>query len=364
MTLQRVLFLGADPTGGTFAIDRELAMISAELQACGRGLAFEIVSDLKVQPDTLQRLLNQHEPDLLHFSGHVTDGEELMFVDSVEQPRTVAVELFARIVGARQRRVRCVVLSACNGSLAAPALKNQVDTVVAMVGLVSVRAAQVFSRRFYEAIAGEYSVQAAFEQALLEVELVGYQQELHAVLIEREPGVAAQTVFAHGQPRNSHVAKPNPVDVDPTKAPTIFVSYAHEDSDWAKRIRTMMQPLQRTHAVEVWDDRRIQASKDWHAEIDRALSRARIAVLLVSPDFLASEFIEKYELPAILTARQQGRLDILWIYVAPCLVDKSALGSIQAAHSPREPLVTLTGAEQQQHLLQVALKASERLQAS
>lgn len=87
----------------------------------------------------------------------------------------MGAELLARILASRQKRVRCVVLNACNGSVAAPALRGCAETVVAMVGMVTVRAAQVFSRRFYEAVAGEYDVRAAFEQGLLDVELLGYR---------------------------------------------------------------------------------------------------------------------------------------------------------------------------------------------
>lgn len=86
-------------------------------------------------------------------------------------------------------------------------------------------------------------------------------------------------------------------------------------------------------------------------------------MLLVSPDFLASEFIHEKELPVVLEARQRGELDILWCYVAPCLIDQTELAEIQAAHTPMAPLVSMSEGEQDDAFLQVAARASKTLRA-
>src|SRR5438067_632555 len=76
----------------------------------------------------------------------------------------------------------------------------------------------------------------------------------------------------------------------------VFISYSHEDKEWLDRVQVHLKPLERDHAISVWSDKQIQAGSRWRQEIERALQKTRIAVLLISADFLASDFIANDEL--------------------------------------------------------------------
>lgn len=81
---------------------------------------------------------------------------------------------------------------------------------------------------------------------------------------------------------------------------TAFISYSHKDNRWLSRLLVHLQPLERTGLIDLWADTRIKAGEDWIKQIDPALAKARVAVLLVSADFLASDFIVSKELPTLL----------------------------------------------------------------
>ena len=68
----------------------------------------------------------------------------------------------------------------------------------------------------------------------------------------------------------------------------IFISYSHDDRDWLDRLRTHLAPYVRGEGLDLWDDTKTAPGTDWAIEIDNAIGRARVAVLLVSPECLAS----------------------------------------------------------------------------
>ena len=76
---------------------------------------------------------------------------------------------------------------------------------------------------------------------------------------------------------------------------TVFVSYAHKDRKWADELMTFLAPWIRDKRVDLWDDSRIQLGDNWRTEIQKAIEEATVAVLLVTKDFLASDFITKHE---------------------------------------------------------------------
>lgn len=135
-----------------------------------------------------------------------------------------------------------------------------------------------------------------------------------------------------------------PVRSDRTK---IFISYSHNDVADLQRLQVHLKPLEREGLVERWDDTRIRTGQRWKDEIEKALASAKVAVLLVSADFLASDFINEVELPSLLTAAQEEGLVIMPVILSPCRFKQSSLSQFQAVNPTDKPLNSLSRSEQE-----------------
>lgn len=139
----------------------------------------------------------------------------------------------------------------------------------------------------------------------------------------------------------------------------VFICYSRRDKRWLTRIQKMLKPLFRKDTISVWADTEIQAGTNWKTEIEKALASTRVAVLLVSTDFLASDFIIEEELPPLLHAANEEGVTILWVYLSPCPYEETPIGEYQAAHEVTQSLLELPYPKQQRALLEISRKIKE-----
>lgn len=124
----------------------------------------------------------------------------------------------------------------------------------------------------------------------------------------------------------------------------IFVSYSRDDQRWLDEFKTYVAPLARKQKLDLWDDTRIAAGTEWKVAIEEAIKSSRVAVFLVTANFLASDFIAEVELPKLLSRSAEG-LAIFWIPVGPSGYQFMEFERIQAASDPKKPLSLLGEAE-------------------
>ena len=121
----------------------------------------------------------------------------------------------------------------------------------------------------------------------------------------------------------------------------IFISYAHSDEKWLSKLKTHLNVLSKYYTIEYWEDTKLRGGDKWKEEISKAINKANVAILLVSTEFLASEFISNDELPPILHKAQEEGTRILPLIVSPCAYEDSELGQFQAINSPDRTLADL-----------------------
>jgi len=143
----------------------------------------------------------------------------------------------------------------------------------------------------------------------------------------------------------------------------VFVSYSHKDTKWLQRLQVHLSPLERSGLVELWDDTQILPGMKWFDEIKRALDSTKVAVLLVSADFLASKFIAEDELPQLLKAAEIDGAKIMPIIVGPSLFSSTpSLYQYQAVNNPSRPLSKMNKAEQEKVFLKLVKTIIQTIQ--
>jgi hypothetical protein len=142
----------------------------------------------------------------------------------------------------------------------------------------------------------------------------------------------------------------------------IFISYSHQDEVFLQQLQTYLKPLERKGLVDCWDDTRIAAGMKWREEIQNALDTAEIAILLISSNFLASDFIDEVELPRLLKAAETRGTLILPLILDPCdaNLSLSELEQFQAVNPLNKPLDSMTENERKATFNRLVKQISDR----
>ena len=139
------------------------------------------------------------------------------------------------------------------------------------------------------------------------------------------------------------------------KQKSIFVSYSHIDSNYLTRLEVHLRPFEKAGLIQLWADTRIKAGEKWKEKIEHALDRAAIAILLISADFLASDFIVDNELPPLLKAAEEKGTLILPVILKPCRFTRhESLSRFQAINDPKMPLSKMNENDQEETYVKVA----------
>jgi TIR domain len=132
----------------------------------------------------------------------------------------------------------------------------------------------------------------------------------------------------------------------------IFFSYTHADEAWRKKIETSLSTLKRQNLIKGWSDRNIFAGNEWEEMINSHLQSAPIILLLISPDFINSDYCYSEELDQAIKLHQAGRARVIPIILRPTDWKGTPFARLQAL--PREGKPISRWADTDEALLEVA----------
>jgi TIR domain-containing protein len=120
----------------------------------------------------------------------------------------------------------------------------------------------------------------------------------------------------------------------------VFFSYSHKDSDLRDELAKHLSILQRIGAITAWYDREITAGTEWAGEIDRHLNTADIILLLISADFLASDYCHDIELKRAMERHADGEACVIPVILREVDWRGTSFGKLQALPKNARPVTS------------------------
>jgi hypothetical protein len=145
--------------------------------------------------------------------------------------------------------------------------------------------------------------------------------------------------------------------------PSVFISYSRKDQRWKDGLASQLGVLEREGLLRTWHDGMIQSGTDWLPAIEAAMAEARVAVFIISADFLNSDFIRRKETPALMERRLKEGLLIIPVIARPCPWHKVTwLAGIQARPLNGKTLARLGGVKAEEVLSDLAEEILKRVE--
>lgn len=118
-----------------------------------------------------------------------------------------------------------------------------------------------------------------------------------------------------------------------------FISYSHKDALLRDELETHLSILKRQGLILIWHDRKIGAGDEWKQKIDEHLNSSQIILLLISADFLASDYCYDIEMKRAMERHESGEARVIPIILRPVDWKDAPFGKLQALPTNAEPVI-------------------------
>ena len=186
-----ILLLAASPVDqAKLRLDVEAREIEEGLRRSQHRDQFQLQKQGAVRTDDLRRALLDTQPQILHFCGHGTGEDGLVFEDQQGKTQLISTDALANLFELFADQIECVVLNACYSEVQAKAIVQHVGYVIGMTKAIGDKAAIGFSIGFYDALGGGRSVEDAYRFGCNSIQLAGITEHLTPVL-KKSPKLSA-----------------------------------------------------------------------------------------------------------------------------------------------------------------------------
>lgn len=173
-----VLFFASNPVDQQqLRLDEEVRAIAEMIRKSKHRDSVELKSCWAVRALDVLQGLNEHEPHVVHFSGHGSDHDEIVFQDNEGEAKRVTKDAIVQTMMASAGSIRLVFFNTCYSHTQAEAVVQHVEAAIGMTTAIGDEAARVFASHFYSAVGFGHSVQKAFDQAKAALMLEGIPEE-------------------------------------------------------------------------------------------------------------------------------------------------------------------------------------------
>lgn len=173
-----ILFLASNPIDtSSLRLDEEIRAIDQWIQRSKNGNLFEIKQAWAVRVADLQEALLRYKPDIVHFSGHGSNTNEIIFMDDSGTKQPVSNASFTNLLFTLRDKIRCVVLNACYSEQQANEIAQNIDCVIGMKKTITDQSSIKFAAAFYQALAYGMNVKVAFDLGCNQIDLEGLGEQ-------------------------------------------------------------------------------------------------------------------------------------------------------------------------------------------
>jgi CHAT domain len=183
ISTQKILILASNPKGTSkLRLDEEVREIDNGLGRAKNRAQFELVHKWAVRPRDVHRALLDVNPDIVHFSGHGTGEEGLVFEDESGNPKLVTQEAMSGLFELFSDRIKCVVLNGCYSQVQAEVIAQHIPCVIGMQRAIGDKAAIVFAIGFYDALGAGRSFEFAYKLGCVALQWENIPEHLTPIL--------------------------------------------------------------------------------------------------------------------------------------------------------------------------------------
>jgi len=161
---------------------------------------------------------------------------------------------------------------------------------------------------------------------------------------QTEVTYAALNMLANWDENQTKATPENNPTTNPVKK--VFISYSHKDEDAMKELDRFLGPLVRDGKISIWTDRKILPGQTWKNEILRELESADLTLLLISANFLDSDFINTEEIPRAFKRMDEHGKHVVPIILNYCLWDITPIKELQATPKDGRPIADFPNSAQ------------------